>query len=256
MITFDLLTIFPAFFGSVLDHGVLKRALAQNLVAVRPHNLRDYSRDKHRSVDDRPFGGGPGMVLKLEPIFAAVERLKGQSEPKDFPVVLLSASGRLFNQECARRLSQEARICLICGRYEGVDERVAEHLVTEEISVGNFVLSGGELAACIVMDAVARLLPGVLGNEKSAQSESLHPGRFRRRVFLPPVCSTFRNIPVRWSFRAGRFPPCWSRGTIRKSSSGGAKRPSRRPCVRARTLPGQPDPENSRELKRSGKKSA
>ena len=178
MITFDLLTIFPDFFANLLNHGVLKRALVQNRVAVRAHNLRDYSRDKHRSVDDRPFGGGPGMVLKPEPIFSAVEHLKDQTEQKDFPVVLLSASGRLFNQECARRLSQEARIFLICGRYEGVDERVAEHLVTEEISVGNFVLSGGELAACIVMDAVVRLLPGVLGNEESAQSESFNPGAF------------------------------------------------------------------------------
>ncbi len=255
MITFDLLTIFPAFFGSVLDHGVLKRALTQNLVAVRPHNLRDYSRDKHRSVDDRPFGGGPGMVLKLEPIFAAVERLKGQSEPKDFPVVLLSASGRLFNQECARRLSQEARICLICGRYEGVDERVAEHLVTEEISVGNFVLSGGELAACIVMDAVARLLPGVLGNEKSAQSESFTPGAFAGE-FSPAGLLDFPQYTRPMEFQGWEVPSVLVSGNHQEIEQW------RRQKAIEKTLRTRPDvagtagPGKLEGLKRSGKKSA
>ncbi len=178
MVTFEIFTIFPDFFTSVLAHGVLHRALEAGHAAVRVHNFRDYTTDKHRTVDDRPFGGGPGMVLKPEPIFTALERVMETTGERDFPRILLSARGRLFDQECARRLSGHARIAMICGRYEGVDERVAEHLATEEISVGNFVLSGGELAACILLDSVVRLLPGVLGNEESAETESFSPGPF------------------------------------------------------------------------------
>lgn len=178
MVTFEIFTIFPDFFTSVLAHGVLHRALEAGHAAVRVHNFRDYTTDKHRTVDDRPFGGGPGMVLKPEPIFTALERVMETTGERDFPRILLSARGRLFDQECARRLSGHARIAMICGRYEGVDERVAEHLATEEISVGNFVLSGGELAALILLDSVVRLLPGVLGNEESAETESFSPGLF------------------------------------------------------------------------------
>ena len=169
--TFHVLTIFPEFFAGPFAHGVLKRACEAGLVDIRVHNLRDWTFDRHKTVDDRPFGGGEGMVLKPEPIFLAVEaiwpdRHAGQR------ALLLSAQGRLFDQEMANRFAQEKELLLICGRYEGVDERVAEHLVDEEVSIGNYVLSGGELAAAVVVDSVTRLLPGVLGNSSSAAFES------------------------------------------------------------------------------------
>ena len=168
---FHVLTIFPEFFAGPFAHGVVKRAQDAGLLEIRIHNLRDWAFDRHKTVDDRPFGGGEGMVLKPEPIFLAVEsilpaRTAGQK------VILLSAQGRLFDQGAANRLSQETELLLICGRYEGVDERVAERLADEELSIGNYVLSGGELAAAVVIDATARLLPGVLGNETSAAFES------------------------------------------------------------------------------------
>jgi tRNA (guanine37-N1)-methyltransferase len=170
-VTFHVLTIFPEFFAGPFAHGVLKRACEAGLVNIRIHNLRDWTFDRHKTVDDRPFGGGEGMVLKPEPIFLAVEaiwpdRRAGQR------VLLLSAQGRLFDQEMANRLAQEKELLLICGRYEGVDERVAEHLADEEVSIGDYVLSGGELAAAVVIDSVIRLLPGVLGNSSSAAFES------------------------------------------------------------------------------------
>ncbi len=168
---FHVLTIFPEFFEGPFAHGVIKRACDAGLLDIRIHNLRDWTFDRHRTVDDRPFGGGEGMVLKPEPLFLAVESIWPERQP-DQKVVLLSAQGRLFDQRMANRLSRESGILLICGRYEGVDERVAEHLADEEISIGNYVLSGGELAAAVIIDAVARLLPGVLGNESSAAFES------------------------------------------------------------------------------------
>ena len=168
---FHVLTIFPEFFEGPFAHGVVKRARDAGLVEIRIHNLRDWTSDRHRTVDDRPFGGGEGMVLKPEPVFRAVESIWPERKT-DQRVVLLSAQGRLFDQAMANRLSQERELLLICGRYEGVDERVAEHLADDEISIGNYVLSGGELAAAVVLDAVARLLPGVLGNESSAAFES------------------------------------------------------------------------------------
>ena len=178
---FDLITIFPDFFAGPLDHGILRRAREAGLVDVHVQDLREFTKDRHRSVDDRPFGGGEGMVLKPEPLFEAVETLLGHSlgsaenpvpsDPKS-AIVLMSAAGKLFRQETARRYAQLDRIICLCGRYEGVDERVAEHLATEELSVGDFVLSGGELPAMIVIDAVTRLIPGALGNEASSQNES------------------------------------------------------------------------------------
>jgi len=200
---FDLITIFPEFFAGPLDHGILRRARETGLVEVNVEDLREFTKDRHRTVDDRPFGGGEGMVLKPEPVFEAVESLLGcrageasrpsAADPKT-AIVLMSAAGKLFGQETARRYAQLERIILICGRYEGVDERVAEHLATEELSVGDFVLSGGELPAVLVIDAVTRLLPGALGNEASSQNESfsgmahpeskaLHPGG---RASSPP----------------------------------------------------------------------
>jgi tRNA (guanine37-N1)-methyltransferase len=170
-VRFDIITIFPEFFRGPLDYGIVRRARETSLIDVRLHDLREFTHDRHRTVDDRPFGGGEGMVLKPEPIFEAVESLEMESK-RPGAVVLLSASGKLFRQEAALRLSAAARVVLICGRYEGVDERVAEHLATDELSIGDFVLSGGELAAALVVDAVTRLLPGALGNEASAVHES------------------------------------------------------------------------------------
>ncbi len=170
--TFDVITIFPDFFRSILEHGLLKRAVAAGRATIRLHDLRDYTDDRHRTVDDRPFGGGPGMVFKPEPIFRAVEALRGEEHDKNARVVLLSPQGRLLTQAVAEELSHAARMVLICGRYEGVDERVAEHLATDEVSIGDFVLSGGELPAAILMEATIRLLPGVLGNEESRLQDS------------------------------------------------------------------------------------
>jgi len=187
-VRFDLITIFPEFFAGPLDYGIVRRAREAGLVEIHVQDLREFTKDRHKTVDDRPFGGGEGMVLKPEPLFEAVEKLLGHGvgdaservapEPST-AIVLMSAAGRLFTQETARRFANLERLILICGRYEGVDERVAEHLATEEISVGDYVLSGGELPAAIVVDAVTRLLPGALGNEASAENESfreLSPG--------------------------------------------------------------------------------
>ncbi len=168
---FHVLTIFPEFFEGPFAHGVVKRAKDAGLLDIRIHDLRDWTSDRHKTVDDRPFGGGEGMVLKAEPIFLAVESLWPERQEGQ-KVILLSAQGRMFDQAMANRLSRERELLLICGRYEGVDERVAEHLADEEVSIGNYVLSGGELAAAVVVDTVARLLPGVLGNESSAAFES------------------------------------------------------------------------------------
>ncbi|HUB18641.1 MAG TPA: tRNA (guanosine(37)-N1)-methyltransferase TrmD [Acidobacteriaceae bacterium] len=177
---FDLITIFPEFFSSILSHGVLRRAIAGGLVEVGVHDLRNFAHDRHRTVDDRPFGGGEGMVLKPEPLAEAVESLgvrpkaeRGQSgDGGGERVVLLSAQGARFTQATAREMAGLERLVLICGRYEGVDERVNALLCDGELSVGDYVLSGGELAAAIVVDATARLLPGVLGNEASSEYES------------------------------------------------------------------------------------
>jgi tRNA (guanine37-N1)-methyltransferase len=171
-VIFHVLTIFPEFFEGPFAHGVVKRGQDAGLLAIRIHNLRGWTHDRHRTVDDRPFGGEEGMVLKCEPIFAAVESIWPERHPPGQKVVLLSAQGRLFDQAIANRLMGSSELLLICGRYEGVDERVAEHLADEEISIGNYVLSGGELAAAVVVDTVARLLPGVLGNEASSAFES------------------------------------------------------------------------------------
>jgi tRNA (guanine37-N1)-methyltransferase len=193
---FDLITIFPEFFAGPLEHGIVRRAREAGLIQVHVQDLRAFTKDRHRTVDDRPFGGGEGMVLKPEPLFEAVESLLGRSvgnattqntQDPNTAIILMSAAGRLFDQAMARRYSQLQRIILICGRYEGVDERVAEHLATEEISIGDFVLSGGELPAMLVVDAVARLLPGALGNEASSQNESFSALVSSTTPFLPTV---------------------------------------------------------------------
>jgi tRNA (guanine37-N1)-methyltransferase len=175
-VTFHVVTIFPEFFQGPFEYGVIARAREAAKLEIRIHDLRHWTHDRHKTVDDRPFGGGEGMLLKPEPLFAAVEtifpeRARGECDPAR-RVVLLSAQGRKFDQAAARRLSEHAEMLLICGRYEGVDERVAEHLADEELTIGDYVMSGGELAAAVMIDVIARLLPGVLGNADSAVFES------------------------------------------------------------------------------------
>ena len=199
MLRFDIITIFPEFFSEVIDCGILRRARNAGLVDVKAHDLRQWTTDKHHDVDDRPFGGGDGMILKPEPIFAGVEALTGASRKEDLPantrVVLLSAQGRVFSQPLARDLSKNAtHVVLLCGRYEGVDERVADALVTDEISIGDYVLSGGEAAAVVVVDAVVRLLPGALGSETSAVYESFSEDLLDHPQYTRPP--EFRGMKV------------------------------------------------------------
>jgi tRNA (guanine37-N1)-methyltransferase len=177
MLRIDVLTIFPEFFREVFDFGIIRRARLAEIVEINVHDLRSFATDKHKMVDDRPFGGGDGMVFKPEPIFNAIEKLVGTCERENYPpetrVVLLTPQGRVLKQAVAREFADEAaRVVLICGRYEGVDERVNEALVTDEISIGDYVLSGGEPAAIVLVDAIVRLLPNALGSETSAVNES------------------------------------------------------------------------------------
>jgi tRNA (guanine37-N1)-methyltransferase len=168
---FHIVTIFPDFFTGPFAYGVVSRAQAAGLLEIHIHDLRNWTYDRHRTVDDRPFGGGEGMLLKPEPLFEAVEAILPERTARN-KTVLLSAQGARFTQPMAREFAQLEDLLLICGRYEGVDERVAEHLADCEVSIGDFVLSGGELAAAMLVDAVARLLPGVLGDERSSRNES------------------------------------------------------------------------------------
>jgi tRNA (guanine37-N1)-methyltransferase len=174
----DILTIFPDFFRGPLDYGIVRRAREAGLAAIEVHDLRAFAHDRHRTVDDRPFGGGEGMVLKPEPIFECIEGLKVRSRQERLAggtkqsVVLLSAQGSRFNQSVGGKLARLERLVLICGRYEGVDERVGQHLADRELSIGDYVLSGGELGAAVIVDAVTRLIPGALGNEASTRQES------------------------------------------------------------------------------------
>jgi tRNA (guanine37-N1)-methyltransferase len=170
----DVLTLFPGIFKGPLDESILKRARDAGLIDIHLHDIRDWATDKHRTVDDYPYGGGAGMVMKPEPIFAAVEAVQQMVEPSG-RVILLTPQGRVFSQAIARELSSEPRLLLLCGRYEGVDERVREHLVDDEISIGDYVLGGGELPAMVLIETVARLVPGVLGSEESLAHES-HTG--------------------------------------------------------------------------------
>src|SRR5213075_3122452 len=171
MLRVDIVTIFPEYFREAFDYGIIRRARAAQLVEIKAHDLRSWTSDKHHVVDDRPFGGGDGMVLKPEPIFAAIENLIGTSEREAYPegtrVALLTPQGRTLKQTVAAELAETKHLVLICGRYEGVDERVNDALVTDEISIGDYVLSGGEPAAVVVVDAIVRLLPGALGSDTS-----------------------------------------------------------------------------------------
>jgi tRNA (guanine37-N1)-methyltransferase len=199
MLRFDIITIFPEFFREAIDYGIIRRARAAELVEIKPYDLRQWTTDKHHVVDDRPFGGGDGMILKPEPLFAGVEALTGHSNREDYDVgtrvILLSAQGQAFSQAYAQDLSESAsQIVLLCGRYEGVDERVSEALATDEVSIGDYVLSGGEPAAMVIIDAVVRLLPGALGSETSALHESFSEGRLDHPQYTRPP--DFRGMKV------------------------------------------------------------
>lgn len=188
---FDVFTILPEVFPTYLDTSILKKARDRGLIDIHVHNIRDYTHDKHHTTDDTPYGGGGGMVMKPEPIFEAVESVLGLSpsrpSPKPAPVILLTPQGRVFTQRLAEELSQHEHIALICGRYEGIDERIREHLVTDEISVGDYVLTGGELPALIVIDAVARLIPGVLGDPTGAEDDSHAMGLLEYPHYTKPA---------------------------------------------------------------------
>ena len=186
----DVLTLFPGMFTGPLDESILRRARQSGALDLRIYNLRDWTHDKHRTVDDRPFGGGPGMLLKPEPIFEAVESLRTEKSR----VILLSPAGRLFRQEIARELAKESHLILICGSYEGVDERVRTHLVDDEISIGDYVLTSGALPAMVIIDAVTRLLPGVLGDEQSAEEESFSDGLLEYPQYTRPA--EYRGLRV------------------------------------------------------------
>ena len=195
----DVLTIFPEYFDSIFEFGIIRRAKAAGIVEINVHDIREYALDKHKMVDDRPFGGGDGMVLKPEPLFAAIENLTGTSDRDAYPegtrVVLLTPQGKPLKQADAGHLAVEAQhIVLICGRYEGVDERVTEALVTDEISIGDYVLSGGEPAAAVVVDAIVRLLPGALGSETSAENDSFSDGLLDCPHYTRPA--EFRRMKV------------------------------------------------------------
>ncbi len=186
-----ILTLFPEMFSGPFDESIIGRAVDQELVSIDINNIRDYTRDKHHVVDDSPYGGGPGMVLKPEPLFEAVDAVKGEA---DMPVILLTPQGRLFSQGLATELAGMDEMILVCGHYEGVDERVRQHLVTDEISIGDYVLSGGELAAMVVVDAVVRQLPGALGSEESAGGDSHSTGLLEYPQYTRP--QSFRGWEV------------------------------------------------------------
>lgn len=186
MIRFDIFTLFPEMFAGVFDESILKRARAANLAEFFLHDIRDYATDKHHVTDDTPYAGGGGMVMKPEPIFAAVESVLRDELPR-VPIVLLSPQGRVFTQSIARELAQHQRLALICGHYEGVDERVRAHLATDEISIGDYVLTGGEIAAMVIVDAVTRLLPGVLGDPAAPLKDSHAQGLLEGPQYTKPA---------------------------------------------------------------------
>ena len=214
---FDLITIFPEFFAGPLEHGIVHRAQEAGVAQIHVQDLREFTKDRHRTVDDRPFGGGEGMVLKPEPLFEAVEKLLGRGigdaekkpalEPET-AILLMSAAGRLFTQKTARRYAGLERLILICGRYEGVDERVADYLATEEVCVGDYVLSGGELPAAVVVDAVTRLLPGAVGNQASTQNESFQSYQHEVRKIAdgPGALLDFPHYTRPADFRGWKVP--------------------------------------------------
>jgi tRNA (guanine37-N1)-methyltransferase len=185
VLSFDVITIFPEIFRGVFEFGIIRRAVEAGLIGINLHDLRDYTFDRHHQVDDRPFGGGAGMVMKPEPLFRAIEAVTHRAS--DATVVMLSPQGRLFTQRVAEELAGRRQVVLICGRYEGVDERVTERLADDELSIGDYVLSGGEIPAMVVVDAVTRLVPGALGCNESAERDSFADGLFDYPHYTRPV---------------------------------------------------------------------
>jgi len=190
---FDVFTLFPAVFQSYFDISILQRAIQNNLLEIQIHNIRDWAKDKHHITDDAPFGGGGGMVMKPEPVFAAVEEVLGS--PPDCPLILMTPQGRVFNQRTAIELAKFNHLGLLCGRYEGVDERIRQHLVTDEISIGDFVLTGGELPALIVMDAITRHIPGALGDLDGAMDDSHATGLLEYPHYTRPAIFRDWKVP-------------------------------------------------------------
>lgn len=198
---FEVFTLLPEVFPPYLESSILKRAAQRGLIDVRVHNIRDYTRDKHHTTDDTPYGGGGGMVMKPEPVFEAIESVLGLAAPpspprpdSNVPIILLTPQGRVFDQRIAEELSGHEKIALLCGRYEGVDERIREHLVSDEISIGDYVLTGGELPALMIIDAVSRLLPGVLGDPTGAEDDSHSMGLLEYPHYTKPA--DFRDWKV------------------------------------------------------------
>ncbi len=214
----DVLTLFPAMFAGPLDESIVKRARNAGILDLRIHNLRDWAHDRHRTVDDTPYGGGPGMVLKPGPIFEAVEALKAASGTST-KVVLTSPAGRTFTQDVARELAAEESVLLVCGSYEGFDERVREHLADDELSIGDYVLTNGALPAMVVIDAVARLLPGALGDDASSQDESFSHGLLEYPHYTRPV--DFRGWRVPEILQSGNHPAIerWRRAQAMKRTA-------------------------------------
>ena len=214
----DVLTLFPQMFQVPFSFGIFKRAIDNGLVGINLHNIRDYSHDKHHTADDSPYGGGPGMILKPEPVFEAVESVKSDIHLKEMaselPVILLTPQGRPFSQKTAEELSKNSHLIFICGHYEGIDERVREHLVTDEISIGDYVLTGGELPAMVVIDAVLRLLPGVLGSEASPLDDSHANGLLEYPQYTRP--DVYRGWTVPEILLSGNHPQIakWRREQI------------------------------------------
>ncbi|MFC1594516.1 tRNA (guanosine(37)-N1)-methyltransferase TrmD [Candidatus Omnitrophota bacterium] len=193
MLHFDLITIFPKMFAPVLNESIIKRAQKKKKVKITLHDMRDFTSDKHRKVDDRPFGGGPGMVMRPEPIFNTIQHIKARKKGRKTKVILLSPGGKKFSQSLARKLAKNKHLILICGHYEGVDERIKK-LVNEEISIGDYVLTGGELPAMVLVDAVVRLIPGVLGHSGSNKDESFEHGLLEYPHYTRPA--NYRGIKV------------------------------------------------------------
>lgn len=191
MLEIDILNIFPAMFKAVIEQSIIKRAQEKRKVEIRLHDLRNFTDDKHRKVDDRPFAGGAGMVMMAQPIFDGVDRVRKYD---DAEIILFCAQGKIFNQKLARQLSKRKQLILICPHYEGVDERVRKYLVTKEISIGDYILTGGELPAMVLVDAVTRLLPGVLGNKKSVEEESFAENLLEYPHYTRPA--DFRGLKV------------------------------------------------------------
>jgi len=191
----DIFCLFPEMLASPFEQSIIKRAIGKGIVEIVTHNIRDYTHDKHHIVDDYPYGGGAGMVLKPEPVFEAVEAIKQQLDVKDVPNILLTPAGRLFNQQIARELARYSHLMLVCGHYEGIDGRVHEHLASDEISIGDYVLSGGELAAIVVVDAIVRLIPGVLGSEASLSNDSHVNGLLEYPQYTRPVVYRGWSVP-------------------------------------------------------------